>query len=328
MTRCPTARTRQLDAVWEARRLSPSLPTRRSPIPCSSSRKATIPRPARSGTTAWSVSVKPAGSDAVLNGFIGKWPAELGGQPALWIPGSSISAARLAVATVRSRSPTARSLVTSPVVLAVRPELGQAWPTRLGGTARSANQPELIGRAELAGVGIAATGAADERQRRRSFLAGEAVAAASAPAGAPATQGIGAARTLLSAQPKLADNSLTEAMNTLLKPGDAATAPVHAVITTEQQAVPARPVAVRCQEHAGFLATARARAGRRLSHGAAQRLVADAGADLGGQRVRPLHAQARPTRQAGHGRLPGQRSQTAEQPGHHFPSAAIHAVGG
>jgi hypothetical protein len=42
-------------------------------------------------------------------------------------------------------------------------------------------------------------------------------------------------RTLLSAQPKLADNSLTEAMNTLLKPGDAVTAPVHAVITTEQQ---------------------------------------------------------------------------------------------
>lgn len=39
----------------------------------------------------------------------------------------------------------------------------------------------------------------------------------------------------MSAQPKLADNSLTEAMNTLLKPGDPATAPVHAVITTEQQ---------------------------------------------------------------------------------------------
>ena len=49
------------------------------------------------------------------------------------------------------------------------------------------------------------------------------------------TQGIGAVRTLIGAQPKLADNSLTEAMNTLLKPGDAATAPVHAVVTTEQQ---------------------------------------------------------------------------------------------
>lgn len=53
--------------------------------------------------------------------------------------------------------------------------------------------------------------------------------------GAPVTQGTGAVRTLLSAQPKLADNSLTEAMNTLLKPGDPASAPVHAVVTTEQQ---------------------------------------------------------------------------------------------
>ncbi|EUA38340.1 von Willebrand factor type A domain protein [Mycobacterium avium subsp. avium 2285 (R)] len=49
------------------------------------------------------------------------------------------------------------------------------------------------------------------------------------------TQGTGAVRTLLSAQPKLADNSLTEAMNTLLKPGDPASAPVHGVVTTEQQ---------------------------------------------------------------------------------------------
>ncbi len=67
-----------------------------------------------------------------------------------------------------------------------------------------------------------------------SFLAGEAVAAASAPPAAPVTQGSGAVRALLSAQPKLADKSLAEAMNTLLKPGDVATAPVHAVITTEQ----------------------------------------------------------------------------------------------
>lgn len=50
------------------------------------------------------VNVKPADSDAVLNGFIGKWPAELGGQPALWIPGSSISAARLAEPRLRRRS--------------------------------------------------------------------------------------------------------------------------------------------------------------------------------------------------------------------------------
>jgi hypothetical protein len=67
------------------------------------------------------------------------------------------------------------------------------------------------------------------------FLAGEAVAAGSAPPGAPPTDGSGAVRTLIGGQPKLADNSLAEAMNGLLRPGDPATAPVHAVVTTEQQ---------------------------------------------------------------------------------------------
>jgi hypothetical protein len=182
------------------------------------------------------VSVKPAGSDAVLNGFAGKWPADLGGQPALWIPGSSIAAARLAAAAGQKTITESRSLVTSPVMLAVRPELGQALANQgwaaLPGLQTNPNS--------LAGLNLPAwgslrlalpmTGNADA-----SLLAGEAVAAGAAPAGAPPTQGTGAVRTLLSAQPKLADNSLTEAMNTLLRPGDAVTAPVHAVIITEQQ---------------------------------------------------------------------------------------------
>jgi hypothetical protein len=42
-------------------------------------------------------------------------------------------------------------------------------------------------------------------------------------------------RTLTDAQPKLADNSLSEAMNALLKHGDPAGAPVHAIATTEQR---------------------------------------------------------------------------------------------
>jgi len=182
------------------------------------------------------LSVKPAGSDAVLNGFAGKWPAELGGQPAVWIPGSSISAARLAAAAGQKTITESHSLVTSPVMLAVRPELGQAlanqnWAALPG----LQTNPNALAGMNLPGWGslrlaLPMTGNGDA-----SFLAGEAVAAASVPAGAPPTQGTGAVRTLLSAQPKLADNSLTEAMNTLVKPGDAAGAPVHAVVTTEQQ---------------------------------------------------------------------------------------------
>ncbi len=182
------------------------------------------------------VSVKPAGSDAVLNGFVGKWPADLGGQPALWIPASSISAARLAAAAGQKTITESRSLVTSPVMLAVRPELGQALTNQnwaaLPGLQTNPNA--------LAGLNLPAWGSLRlalpmNGNGDASFLAGEAVAAGSVPAGAPATQGTGAVRALLSAQPKLTDNSLTEAMNALLKPGDAATAPVHAVVTTEQQ---------------------------------------------------------------------------------------------
>jgi hypothetical protein len=182
------------------------------------------------------VSVKPAGSDAVLNGFVGKWPADLGGQPALWIPASSISAARLAAAAGQKTITESRSLVTSPVMLAVRPELGQALTSQnwaaLPGLQTNPNA--------LAGLNLPAWGSLRlalpmNGNGDASFLAGEAVAAGSVPAGAPATQGTGAVRALLSAQPKLTDNSLTEAMNALLKPGDAATAPVHAVVTTEQQ---------------------------------------------------------------------------------------------
>ncbi len=182
------------------------------------------------------VSVKPAGSDAVLDGFVGKWPADLGGQPALWIPSSSISAARLAGAAGQKTISDSRSLVTSPVLLVVRPELqpaleNQNWAA-LPGLQTNPNS--------LAGLNLPAWGSLrlalpTKGNGDAAFLAGEAVGAASAPAGAPATQGTGAVRTLMAAQPKLAENTLAEAMNTLLKPGDVATAPVHAVITTEQQ---------------------------------------------------------------------------------------------
>lgn len=193
------------------------------------------------------VGVKPAGADAVLGGLTGKWPTDLGGQPALWIPGSSVSAARLAAAGPPPGPPPgtppaqkaitdSRSLVTSPVLLAVRPDLAhaltnQSWAT-LPGLQSNPNA--------LAGVNLPAWGslrlalpAAGDGDA--PFLAGEAVAAAAAPAGAPATLGIGSVRAMVGAQPKLADNSLTTAMNELLKPGDAASAAVHAVITTEQQ---------------------------------------------------------------------------------------------
>jgi hypothetical protein len=182
--------------------------------------------------------VKSAGSEAVLNGFIGKWPAELGGQPALWIPGSSVSAARLIGATGQKTVSDSRSLVTSPVMLAIRPELQQALSAANSNWAAlpaMQTNPNSLAAVNLPAWGSLRLALPIGGNADASYLAGEAVAAASAPAGAPPTQGTAAVRTLLGGQPKLADNSLTEALNTLLKSGDAAGAPVHAVITTEQQ---------------------------------------------------------------------------------------------
>ncbi|MGC2344567.1 MAG: hypothetical protein WA630_11380 [Mycobacterium sp.] len=182
------------------------------------------------------VGVKSAGSDAVVDGFIGKWPADLGQRPALWIPGSSVSAARLTAAAGKETITDSRSLVTSPVVLALRPELQRAladqkWATLPG----LQTKPDGLTEVKLPTWGSLRLALPLGGNSDAAFLAGEAVAAGSAPPGAPPTDGSGAVRTLIGGQPKLADNSLAEAMNGLLRPGDPATAPVHAVVTTEQQ---------------------------------------------------------------------------------------------
>ena len=80
------------------------------------------------------VNVKPAESDQVINGFTGSWPAELGERPALWIPGSSVSQARLEAVAGEETVSDSRSLVSSPVVLAVHPQLKDALAQQNWGT--------------------------------------------------------------------------------------------------------------------------------------------------------------------------------------------------
>ncbi|KJX74793.1 substrate-binding domain-containing protein [Mycobacterium lepromatosis] len=188
------------------------------------------------GDHCMTVTVKPVGSEAALTGFNDKWPADLGDKPALWIPGSSISAARLAVTAGQKTISESHSLVTSPVLLAVRPEFEQALINKDWAALPSLQtNPNSLADLNLPAWGSLRLALPMNGNSDATFLAGEAIAAASVPAGAPATQGVGAVHTLMSAQPKLADNTWAEAMSTLLKPGDIATAPVHAVITTEQQ---------------------------------------------------------------------------------------------
>lgn len=181
------------------------------------------------------VAVKAADSTAVINGFAEAWPGELGDRPALWIPASSISEARLETASGGKTVIDSRPLVSSPVVLAVRPELKdalaqQSWSNLPG----LQSNPTGLDGLDLPGWGglklsLPLTGNSDA-----AYLASEAVAAASAPAGSPGNSGTGAAQRLLAGQPELADAAASTALDALVNAADPATASVHAVATTEQ----------------------------------------------------------------------------------------------
>jgi hypothetical protein len=182
------------------------------------------------------VVVTQADSDAVLRGLTGTWPAELGEQPALWLPASSVQSARLQAAAGKQIVSDARTLVTSPVVLAVQADLKKAlaqegWPALPG----LQNDPAALDTRTLPGWGglrlaLPVIGAADA-----AYLTAEAVAATSAPPDTPPTAGIPAASALLNGQPRLPDNTAEAAWQALTAPGLPAAAAVHAVAITEQQ---------------------------------------------------------------------------------------------
>jgi len=182
------------------------------------------------------VVVTQADSAAAVNGLVGTWPTELGERPALWIPASSIPSARLQELAGKQIVSDARSLVTSPVVLATRPQLAanlgqQNWaalpPLQTNPAAFDALSLPGWGSLRLA---LPIAGASDA-----AYLAAEAVASSTAPPDAPPTAGLGAVSALLGGQPRLTENSAAEAWSALVAPGDPAAGPVHAVVMTEQQ---------------------------------------------------------------------------------------------
>ncbi len=189
----------------------------------------------RVGDRCVKVEVKPSDAEAVVNGFTGAWPGGLGAQPALWLPASSAAEARLEAAAGPETVIDSRSLVSSPVVLAVRPELKSA----LGEQNWSAlpnlqTNPAGLDAVDLAGWGGLRLALPMAGNSDAGLLAAEAVAAASAPPNAPATNGAAAAQRLMGAQPELADNQASTALDALVNAADPAAAPVHAVATTEQ----------------------------------------------------------------------------------------------
>ena len=274
------------------------------------------------------IDVKPAESDQVINGFIGDWPPELGERPALWIPGSSVSQARLEAVAGAQTVSDSRSLVSSPVVIAIRPQLKDALAQQNWGTLPDLqSNPDSLDALNLPGWGSLRLALPLSGDSDASYLAAEAVAAASAPAGAAPSAGTGAVNTLLSGQPKLADNKATTAMDALLNSSDPAAAPVHAVVTTEQQLYQ-RGTSLPDAKNvvASWLPPGPDRDGR-LPDGPAQRNLAVGGTGDRRQRVRPIPAEARTTRRVRQAGFPHRWRQDAAKRRHQLRAGFGAAVG-
>lgn len=182
------------------------------------------------------VEVKSTDPTSVVDGMANKWPSNLGPRPALWVPASSVSAARLiAGAGEQAVSGEAKSLATSPVLLAVRPQLKDALAQQNWGTLPALQTtPTALDGLSLPGWGSLRLALPTVENSDAAYLAAEAVASAAAN-GAPANAGAGAVHRLMAAQPKLSDAKASTALDALIAASDPATAPVHAVVTTEQQ---------------------------------------------------------------------------------------------
>jgi hypothetical protein len=182
------------------------------------------------------VGVKPADSDRVVDGLRDTWPADLGERPALWIPASAVSEARLESASGAEIVSDSRSLVTSPVVLAVTPQLKKALGDEgWGALPRMQTDPAALDGLGLQGWGGLRLALPLGDDSDASVLAAEAVADAAAPSGQPATAGLGAVNTLIAGAPDLDDTDAGTALDALAGADDPAAAPVHAVVTTEQR---------------------------------------------------------------------------------------------
>jgi hypothetical protein len=181
--------------------------------------------------------VRAASSDDVIAGFDGKWPtSDLGQQPALWIPASSIATARLRASAGPKIITDSPSLVSSPVLLAIKPQLKPALTDKnWGALPGMQTNPVSLDTTNMPGWGSLRLALPTASNADATYLAAEAVASESAPPNAPASAGLPAVNALIGAQPKLPDSRLPTALDALLANGDPAVAPVHAVVVTEQQ---------------------------------------------------------------------------------------------
>ncbi|MFW0796857.1 hypothetical protein AAFP30_23835 [Gordonia sp. CPCC 205515] len=191
------------------------------------------------------IAVRPGDARVTLDGLKGNWDVEsLGPYPAAWVPESSIWAAELSTAKPDAVEGQPSSLVTSPVVLAMAPELAQSFDGSLDWSQVPMYQAEnrslaRVGRGSWGSLRMAVpVGAGSDA----TVLAGQAVAAqvtrtsgtlTAADAKSPTVSS--SIEAMMSGAPASPDGTTQGAANTMAENyQDPASSSIHAVPITEQ----------------------------------------------------------------------------------------------
>ncbi|MGO3326130.1 hypothetical protein [Gordonia sp. (in: high G+C Gram-positive bacteria)] len=191
------------------------------------------------------IQVRPADARATLEGLTArKWDAtSFGAFPGAWVPESSVWSAALQTERAQALQGPPESLVSSPVRLAVEPELAKAANGRIGWS----DLPDLTLANSLSAYGQRSWGSLrmampNGPQSDATALAAQGVASAAADKKDPLTLAEvnrssvrSAVEQLMSAPPRIGDGSTEAAVEAIAAAGDPADAKVRAVPVTEQR---------------------------------------------------------------------------------------------
>ncbi|WOC13968.1 hypothetical protein [Gordonia sp. MP11Mi] len=191
------------------------------------------------------VQVRPADARATLEGLTARdWDTKaFGAFPGAWVPESSVWAAALQSAKAKALQGPPESLVSSPVRLAVEPEVAKAANGRLAWTGlpdlTMANSLSAFGHRNWGSLRMAMP---NGPQSDATALAAQAVAAGTADqkgsltlAEVNAPRVRSAVEQLMSAPPRVGDGSTEAAVTAIASANDPANAEVRAVPVTEQR---------------------------------------------------------------------------------------------
>ncbi|NLG46352.1 hypothetical protein [Gordonia sp. (in: high G+C Gram-positive bacteria)] len=191
------------------------------------------------------VEVRPADARATLEGLTATtWDTKTYGEfPAAWVPQSSIWAATLQTSKAEVFQGKPESLVSSPIRLAMEPEIAEAGANSIAWAdlpaQTQANSLGEFGRRSWGSLRIAMP---NGPQSDATALSSQAVAAGTVPTTSPLTAAQAssppvteALDRLMSAPPRVGDGSVDAAVRSIAETTDPADAPVRAVAVTEQQ---------------------------------------------------------------------------------------------